>query len=52
MPDKKDVINELQVINTWAAYAIEYDNYEVFSKITCESILKYVADALKLLREE
>ena len=52
MPDKKDVINELQIINTWAAYAIEHDEYDVFSKITCESILKYIADALKLLREE
>lgn len=52
MPDKKQVINELQIINTWAAYAIEHDEYDVFSKVTCESILKYVADALKLLREQ
>ena len=52
MPDKKEVIRELQVINTWAAYAVEHDYYEVFSKVTCESILKYIADALKLLREE
>lgn len=51
MDNKKEVINHLQIIRTWADFALEYDAL-FFNKKHFESIVKWVDDALELLNKE
>ena len=51
MDDRNEVISHLQIIRTWADFALEYDAL-FFNKKHFESITKWVDDALELLNKE
>ena len=51
MDNKQEGINHLQIIRTWADFALEYDAI-FFNKEHFESITKWVDDALELLNKE
>lgn len=51
MDDRNVVISHLQIIRTWADFALEYDAL-FFNKKHFESIVKWVDDALELLNKE
>lgn len=51
MNDRKEAISHLQIIRTWADFALEYDAL-FLNKKHYESIVKWVDDALELLNKE
>ncbi len=51
MNDRNEVISHLQIIRTWANFALEYDAI-FFNKEHFESIAKWIDDVLELLNKE
>ena len=49
--DKETAITHLQIINTWAGFALEKD-MNFFTKKTFQDIEEWTMDAVKLLREQ
>ena len=51
MADRKTVISHLQIIHTWASFALERD-LQFFTPKHLEDITQWVNDALELLKEQ
>ena len=51
MPDRENVVTHLQIIHTWAGFALERD-LQFFTKKHLEDIEQWTADALALLKEQ
>ena len=49
--DRETVISHLQIIHTWASFALERD-LQFFTPKHLEDITQWVDDALKLLKEQ
>ena len=50
MADRKTVISHLQIIHTWAEFALERD-LQFFTEKHLEEIAQWTDDALKLLKK-
>ena len=50
MPDREKVISHLQIIHTWAEFALKRD-LQFFTEKHLEDIAQWTDDALKLLKE-
>ena len=51
MPDREKVISHLQIIHTWAEFALERD-LQFFTEKHLEEIAQWTDDALKRLKEQ
>ena len=51
MPDREEVISHLQIIHTWASFAIERD-LQFFTPKHLGDIAQWANDALELLKEQ
>ena len=51
MPDRGKVISHLQIIHTWAEFALERD-LQFFTEKHLEEIAQWTDDVLKLLKEQ
>jgi hypothetical protein len=49
--DRKTVISHLQIIHTWATFALEQD-VNFFNEKHMEKIAEWIEEALDLLKEE
>lgn len=50
MPDRKEVISHLQIMHTWAEFALE-KGVELFDAKHLESIVEWTEEALDLLKQ-
>ncbi len=51
MDDRNEVISHMQIIRTWADFALEYDAI-FLNKEHFESITKWIDEVLELLNKE
>ena len=51
MPDREKVISHLQIIHTWAEFALKRD-LQFFTEKHLEEIAQWTDDALKRLKEQ
>lgn len=52
MPDRKNVISNLQVMHTWASFASERKEVDFFTEAHLQNMAAWTMDALELLEKQ